>query len=108
MVPLAEFESATFCSASKRSIQLRYRGLRLTNIPRHASIVKQIDAKKLFENSLSRHYMAVYLSQVKLRFGFSQLLSGAWLSRPRPNSFERSYAAQTACEMAVRKPAFSK
>jgi hypothetical protein len=28
-VPLAEFESATFCSASKRSIQLRYRGIGL-------------------------------------------------------------------------------
>jgi hypothetical protein len=27
VVPLAEFESATFCSASKRSIQLRYRGI---------------------------------------------------------------------------------
>src|SRR5690606_1027626 len=25
-VPLTEFESVTFCSASKRSIQLRYRG----------------------------------------------------------------------------------
>ena len=26
-VPLTEFESVTFCSASKRSIQLRYRGI---------------------------------------------------------------------------------
>jgi hypothetical protein len=26
-VPQAEFESATFCSASKRSIQLRYWGI---------------------------------------------------------------------------------
>jgi hypothetical protein len=26
-VPLAEFESATFCSASKRSVQLRYWGI---------------------------------------------------------------------------------
>ncbi len=26
-VPLEEFESSTFCSASKRSIQLRYRGM---------------------------------------------------------------------------------
>jgi hypothetical protein len=28
-VPPAEFESATFCSASKRSIQLRYEGINL-------------------------------------------------------------------------------
>ena len=46
-VPLAEFESATFCSASKRSIQLRYRGMEIQytgsglNIPQGGQIVKE-------------------------------------------------------------------
>jgi hypothetical protein len=41
-VPQAELESATFCSASKRSIQLRYWGIRSgLNIPPSGRIVKQ-------------------------------------------------------------------
>jgi hypothetical protein len=41
-VPQAELESATFCSASKRSIQLRYWGIwSALNIPPEGGIVKR-------------------------------------------------------------------
>ena len=53
MVPPAEFESAAFCSASKRSIQLRYEGLGLTVGILYRSVRRSSSAqKRLLKNNL--------------------------------------------------------
>jgi hypothetical protein len=68
-VPPAEFESATFCSASKRSIQLRYEGLWLT-VPYYTAAFACRQARDwLFIMVTGKREDNLTLAPIRLLFG---------------------------------------
>jgi hypothetical protein len=74
----------------------------------HAELTAKTALVLLNKQARRNSNAPAYLRADRFRPRSIQFFSGGWLSLPLPNSWARSYAAQIAREMAVRKPAFSR